>query len=281
LGVLALGARIVALFRPELIWPVALPLLVIALTILLPVLQARRWDKLPLALVPLGLIALETTLARQQISAALLPVAMAVLILTVGGRMIPAFLAEERRRRGLPDKPAAPVWSGLILIGLGLALEGLPGLLALAASALWVFRRALGGFGAWPATRMLCLSYAMLAFGILGILAAQLGLIPPLAQAHLLTMGAMGAMVMAVTSRVSMRRVDGTGLVPLARHRLALWLILLATGMRCLAEMVPAHEPLMDAAGVCWSAAWLLFLSAHLAALRRPTPFPLLSARRM
>lgn len=281
LGVLALGARIVAIVRPDMIWPVVLPLLVIALTILLPVLRARRWDRLPLALAPLGLIVLETALTRQQIPAALLPAAMALLILTVGGRMIPAFLAEERRRRGLPDKPASPVWPGLALISLGLALEGPPGLLALAASALWVFHRALGGFYAWPATRMLCLGYAALALGILGIPAARLGLIPPLAQTHLLTMGAMGAMVMAVAGRVSMRRVDGIGLMPLARHRLALWLLLLATGMRCLAEIVPAHEALISAAGIVWSAAWLLFLSAHLTALGRPTPFPLLSARRI
>jgi len=127
---------------------------------------------------------------------------------------------------------------------------------------------------------MLCLGYAALAAGLLGIVATRLGILPPLAQVHLLTMGTMGSMVAAVAARVSMRRIEDIGLVPLTRHWIALWLIFAATGARCLAEMVTPHEALMTMAGIVWSAAWILFLSAHLAALLHPAPFPLLSAER-
>jgi len=280
LAALALGARMLALAEPESVWLVCLPLLAVALAVLVPVLQARRWDKVPLALVPLGLVIAEGALVWQQIQAAVLPLAMGTLILAVGGRMIPAFLIEERRRRGLPQRHTAPVWPGLVMMGLGAASSGSAGTSALAIAALWVLRRAWTGVGAWPANRMLCFGYAALAAGLLGAVATRLGILPPLAQVHLLTMGAMGSMIMAVAARVSMRRVEGVSLMPLARHWIALWLIFAATGARCLAEMAAPHYALMIMAGIAWSTAWLLFLSTHLAALRDPAPFPLLSAER-
>lgn len=281
LAALALGARTLALAEPESVWLASLPLLVIALAILLPVLWARRWDKAPLALVPLGLVMAEGALVRQQISADALPLAMGAVILAVGGRMTAAFLIDERRHRGLPLRPAAPVWPGLVMMGVGAASSGAIGTSAPAVAALWVLYRAWGGLEARPANRMLCMAYAALAAGLLGIVAARLGMLPPLAQAHLLTMGAMGSMIMAVAARVSMCRTHDKGLMPLTRHWIALWLIFAATAARCLAEMAtPHHNALMITAGIIWSAAWLLFLSAHLAALGHPAPFPLLSAER-
>ncbi|AZO23559.1 hypothetical protein EJ070_24705 [Mesorhizobium sp. M1E.F.Ca.ET.045.02.1.1] len=280
LATLALGARMLALAEPEAVWLASLPLLVVALAILLPVMRARRWDKMPLALVPLGLVIAEGALVRHQIQAAALPLAMGALILAVGGRMIAAFLIEECRRRGLPQRPAARTWPGLAMMGFGVLSSGSIGTSALAITALWVLRTAWTGVGAWPASRMLCIAYATLAAGLLGIVAARVGMLPPLAQTHLLTMGAMGSMVVAVAARVSMRRVKDVGLMPLTRHWIALWLIFAATGARCLAEIATPHHALMTMAGIAWSAAWLLFLSAHLAALRQPAPFPLLSAER-
>jgi len=281
LAALALGARMLALAEPESVWLVSLPLLVIALAILLPVLRARRWDKVPLALVPLGLAIAEGALVRLQIPAAALPLAMGAVILAVGGRMTAAFLIEERRCCGLPQRPAARTWPGLAMMGFGVFSSGAIGTSALAITALWVLHRAWTGVGAWPANRMLCIAYAALAVGLLGIAAARLGMLPPLIQTHLLTMSAMGSMVVAVAARVSMRRVQNIGLMPLTRHWIALWLIFAATAVRCMAEMAtPHHNALMITAGIVWSAAWLLFLSAHLAALVHPAPFPLLSAER-
>jgi uncharacterized protein involved in response to NO len=277
---LALGARMLALAEPRSIWLVCLPLSVVALSILTPVLQARRWSKAPLALVPLGLVIAEVALVQQQIPAAALPLAMSALIMAVGGRMITAFLSEERRRRRLPQRRAVPVWPGIIMLGLGTISSGAMGTLALTFTVLWVLHKTLDGLGAWPANRMLCLAYAALAAGLLGIVAERLGLLPPLAQVHLLTMGTMGSMIAAVAARVTMRRIEGVGLMPLTRHWVVLWLIFVATGARCAAEVTAPHHTLLIIAGLTWSSAWLLFLSAHLAALRHPAPFPLLSAER-
>ncbi len=168
------------------------------------------------------------------------------------------------------------------MMGIGILSSGAIGTTALAITSLWVLHRAWAGVGAWPASRMLCLAYAALAAGLLGIVTARVGMLPPLVQAHLLTMGAMGSMIMAVATRVSMRRTHGKSLMPLIRHWIALWLIFAATAVRCLAEMITAHhDALMITAGIVWSAAWLLFLSAHLTALGHPAPFPLLSAERV
>jgi uncharacterized protein involved in response to NO len=275
---LALGARMLALAEPQSIWLVCLPLSVVALSILTPVLQARCWSKVPLALVPLGLVIAEVALIKQQIPATALPLAMSALIMAVGGRMITAFLSEEHRRRRLPQRPAVPVWPGIIMLGLGTLSSGAMGTLALAFTVLWVLHRTWDGLGAWPANQMLCLAYAALAAGLLGIAAERLGLLPPLAQVHLLTMGAMGSMIAAVAARVTMRRIKGVGLMPLTRHWIVLWLIFAATGARCAAEITAPYGMLMIIAGIAWSAAWFLFLSTHLSALRHPAPFPLLSA---
>ena len=93
LGALALGARVAALCAPGMIWPVLLPSLAIALPILWPVQQAGRRGKLLLATIPLALAAAEAALVELRMPVAGLPMAMAALILTVGGRMVPAFLA--------------------------------------------------------------------------------------------------------------------------------------------------------------------------------------------
>ncbi len=277
---LAAAARIIALLCPEAIWPVCVPLILIALAILLPVLQARRWDRLLLALTPFALIGTEVAFIRQQVAATFLPIVMAVLILAVGGRMVPAFLAEEQRRRGFLNRTTVAVWPVLGLAGLGLALNDMAALLALGSTALWVLYQAGKGIDAWPANRILSIGYAMLAPGLLSIPATRMGLLPQMVQIHLLTMGAMGSMIAAVACRVSMRRIEGIGLKPLARHWIVLWLILAATVTRCLAEFVPMREAIMVASGITWSAAWLLFLSVQLTALVHPAPFPLLSAER-
>ncbi|MCW0209144.1 MAG: NnrS family protein, partial [Achromobacter sp.] len=281
LGFLALGARVAALCAPEMIWPVLLPSLVIASAILWPVLQARRWDKLLLAMIPLAMTAAEAALVQLRVTAAGLPIAMAAVIFAVGGRMVPAFLAEDRRRCKLKAQPEPAHWPGLATLGVGLVLEGAAGAVALMAVPLWVMHSVRGGLRSRPASRMLCLGYAGLVPGLLGLPAARAGLIPPHVEAHLLTMAAMGPMVLAVAARVAMRRSAGAELLPCRRHWGALWLVFSAAAVRGIAELAPQPELWMTLAGIGWSAAWILFLSAHLAALAQPAPFPLLSAARM
>lgn len=214
----------------------------------------------------------------QRIAAAALPLAMGALILAVGGR-IAAFLIEEHRRRGLPQRLAAPMWPGLVMMGFGAASSGAIGTSALTITC-GCSTGVRVGLEHGPVNQMLCLGHTTLAAGLLGIVAARVGILPGLVQVHLLTMGTMGSMVPAVKARVLMRRVEDIGLMPLTRHWIAMWVIFAATGVRCLAELATPHDTLMTMAGIAWSTAWLLFLSAHLGALRHPAPFPLLSAER-
>ena len=105
-------------------------------------------------------------------------------------------------------------------------------------------------------------------------------MVPQLVQVHALTMATMGSMILAIAARMTMRRSEGTELLPRRRHWTALTLMFVAAIARGLAEL-PGQTPIwLTAAGLGWSVAWILFLSVHIPALMRPAPFPLLSAER-
>lgn len=281
LGALMLAARALALAAPAAVWPVALPSAGVALAILWPVVAARCWARLPLALVPLALGLAEAALVAGWLAADRLPPAMAALILAVGGRAVPAFLAAGRQRAGTGAGPAVPpLWPGLAIIAAALILPGGAGQAALCLAALWVLTRVGGAMRAGPATLMLCLGYAMLSPALVAVAAAGAGVIPALAATHLVTMAAMGAMILAVASRASMHRAPGMALRPRRRHWLAFAAVVAAALLRAAAEAAPDPLPWITASGVIWSGGWALFLTAHLAALPRPTPFPVLSAAR-
>jgi len=281
IGALVLAARLASLLcRPEALWPVLLPAPALALAILWPVLRAGRWDKAPLAAVPLMLVAAEALLPVQPGLAGVLPEAMAVLVFLVGGRLVPAFTAEARRRRGLCPPRRPPLWLGAVPLGAGLLLPGIAGAVALLAAALWVLCYGLDGLRLGSANRMLCLGYAGLVPGLLAIAAVRLGLVPHLVEVHALTMAVMGPMILAVAARVSMRRAAGAELRPRRRHWIAFCLVFAAAAARIMAEVSGPSVPWLSVAGAAWSLAWLLFLSAHAHALAKPAPFPLLSAMR-
>lgn len=275
----ALAARLAALGFPQALWPLLL-LLPAALTALWPVMRAGRRDKVPLAAAPLLLVGAEALLSGWPDGAGLLPMGMAALIFVVGGRLVPAFTAEARRRRGLRVSRRPPLWPGVVLLAAGLFHAGGPGSLALLAALAWVALFSLDGLRLGPANRMLCLGYAGLVPGILAVVAARYALVPQIVQVHVLTMATMGPMILAIAARVAMRRPVGAELVPLGRHWAAFGLILAAAIARALAELPGAPPAWLTVAGIGWSAAWALFLSAHLQAWMRPAPFPLLSALR-
>jgi uncharacterized protein involved in response to NO len=256
LGLLAIAARIVSLVRPEAVGALALPLFTIALAVLWPVVAAGRWWRLPLASVPLALAVAEVAVIAGPLAASPLPLAMAVLILAVGGRAVPAFLAAEQI-----ETAASPrFWPGLALILAGMALAGTAwGAAALVLAALWVLTRLRGASRAGAANRMLALAYA--------------GLCPAL-------LAVMGPMVRSFAARTTRHRPAGAGLAPRRRHWLAFALLLLAAAIRAGAEAAQAPAGWIALSGLLWSGGWIAFLSAHLPALARPAPFPVLSAAR-
>lgn len=276
LGALALAARIAAFRWPEAALAPALPLALVAGAVLWPVVMARRWIRLPLAAVPLAMVFAEMALVRGRVPAGALPLAMAALILAVGGRAVPAFLASEPART--PGTVATgPLWPGLGLAAAAMVPAETPAAIALALAALWVLTRVRGLRQAGAANRMLALAYAALAPGLAALALGRVGALPPAAAEHLVTMGAMGPMVLAFAARATMLRPERGALRPRPLHRIAFATLFAAAVLRTAAGD-PA--PWITLAGAAWSGAWLAFLGAHLPALARPAPFPILSASR-
>lgn len=279
-AVLALGGRLACLVFSEDLWPLYLSSLPVGFVVLWPVLRARRWDKVPLAMVPLTLVVAESMLFARSDLAGVFPLAIAALVFLVGGRLVRAFAAEARRRRGLGAQPRPPLWVGTVLLGVGLLHEGEMGAFALFAAIFWVAVSCLDGLRLGQANRMLCLGYAGLVPGLLATLAARSGLVSQMVQVHVLTMATMGPMILAIVARVTMRRSTGAELVPRRRHWCALALVFCATVARCLAIWPGPATIWLSVAGLGWSAAWILIFSVHMKALLEPAPFPLLSAER-
>lgn len=261
--------------RPELA-PVSA--LVVGAVLLAPVLAARAWGRLPVALFLLLMGPAEAAFIAGRLPPASLATLLALLLALVGGRAVPAFLAAEATRRGWPVRP--PAWPALIG-PVAIALAHLPPLrvVMLLAAGLWCLARLrhrhagrLLAEAALSAPAMLVWGWGLLAAGLA---ATALGWPSPVAGLHLLTLGAAGGMIFAISARAGMRRVPGRGLVARRRQSLGFVLLLAAAGLRLAAEFFPGALML---SGLCWSAAWLCHLAAHLPALFRPAPRPMLSA---
>lgn len=281
-GALALIARVVALAWPAAILPLALPLLAVAGAVLWPVAAARRWSRLPIASVPLALILAEIALTLGHLSAAVLPLAMAALILAVGGRIVPAFLAADAEpTAGAAGRNWCRPSIGLALVAAGALLPVPAGPAAFGLAALWVIGRLRGAPRAGSANRMLACAYAGLAAAFVALAAARAQAIPAAAAEHIVTMGAMGPMILAIAARATMRRPPGGRLVPRLRHRLAFAALFASAAFRAGAEGAEDPALWITLAGLVWSGGWTAFLAAHLPALVRPAPFPVLSAARM
>jgi uncharacterized protein involved in response to NO len=241
---------------------------------------------LPTALAPLllVLIAVRLRLAADSLTAVL---GIALLVALVGGRILPAFLraraggATTRRIRVPVAGRAADLTLALALAahlaGLGPRLAGALMLLAALEQGLrlvgWPLAKGLRGGQSDLAVLVVAWLWLPAGLALTGMaLRSDAGLPLPTAL-HALTMGLMGSMVLAVMARAWMRRVPGAlrlGWLP----GLAFALVQLATILRL---AMPGQTA---AAALCWSAAWGLACAAAIAALIRPVPHPVLSARR-
>ena len=127
----------------------------LAFCLLIPVLSARLWRRLPIALVPVGLLAVGVglRLGGDGLAAAL---AMVLIVAVVGGRIVPAFLASRAGQATPPQRGALPEMARLADAVLALALVGhlagvgdsVTGGLLLAAAAGQAAR-----MGRWPLAR--------------------------------------------------------------------------------------------------------------------------------
>ncbi|OBV37904.1 NnrS family protein [Janthinobacterium psychrotolerans] len=212
------------------------------------------------------------------------PVQAAIFIIVLiesvlGARVIPMFT-----RNGAPGStPVSSPKRALVAVGLmaaaGVAwIAGAPGLLtaplALAAGAM-----SLANLLAWQPQRtlrvpllwILHLSYAWIGIGFLLLAAASLDWLPASVAFHALTVGSMAGLIIGMMTRTTLGHT-GRPLKAGAKEAAMYWLVQLGALARLLAAVGPAPLAIaaLLAAGVCWSAAFILYAVTYAPYLWRP-----------
>ena len=200
---------------------------------------------------------------------------LAAMIMVLGGRVTPGFtrnaMVQSGRETQLPWNPmplAGFSIAAAITLPLGYLLglpEGLLGLLALVAGAAGLIRVGLWR-GLWtrdkPILWSLHLSYAINAAGLIALGLANLGQGSEIAALHLLGIGGVGGMTLAVMSRASLGHA-GRALVAPGPVALAYALVPLAALVRVTGAAIPAlYTPAILTAGALWLLAFLLYVIA-------------------
>lgn len=212
-----------------------------------------------------------------------------LLITLIGGRIIPNFTANWLRQHR-PDiaPPSGHRAVELVILPLALATaisdlaagSGiLTGLLALLLATLHTLR--LSGWRgtatrAEPLLLVLHAAYAALALGYLLLaLAALLPAFPRSSALHLLTVGAIGGMILAMMTRVTLGHT-GRPLTASPATVLAYALLAAAAITRTASPLAAAlAQPLLDLSSALWIAAFLVFLITYAPPLllpRNPPP---------
>lgn len=226
----------------------------------------------------LGLIADAERLAVQ-----LLIHAFLLLVAVVAGRIIPAFTGNWLRQQGVERLPAnhagitAVAIVLTVLVGLAasaLPRHGLTGWLALAAALAHALR-----LGQWrglatvanPLLLVLHLAYAWLPLGyaLLGM-SILWSAVPASSALHALTMGVIGFMILAVTTRVSLGHT-GRPLQASFATTLAYALLMVAVLARVFGPMLNGGILIaVDLSAAAWMTAFGVFLWVYWPVLRHP-----------
>lgn len=202
------------------------------------------------------------------------------LVVAIGSRMLAAFLDAAAQRAGArPDQPVWPLGhAALVTLGAALVTSGIlvPGLL-LATSVL------LAGFMASLPLRhvrgdallgMMALALACIVIGLAMLGQAHLGWADAMpgasASLHLIMIGGMGGMGIAVMSRASALRMAGH--LKARRGAVGGFCYVLLAGVLRMSD-------LLAPAAASWSLGWGLVLLAHVQACAQPVPRPIFSAK--
>ncbi|HYC02583.1 MAG TPA: NnrS family protein [Azospirillaceae bacterium] len=204
-----------------------------------------------------------------------------LMVVMVGGRIVPAFTGNALRRVGVMAELAPRPWLERAALGSVLlmlvadqaapesALAGAASLLAagvtLARLAGWQGWRTLGQ----PILAVLHLGYAWIPVG-LALKAAWLLASMPIAAAwqHAITLGAFGTMILAVMSRAALGHT-GRDIVASPLTVAAYALLTVAVVARVFGTAV-AYHPALVVAGFGWIAAFALFTVTYAPILARP-----------
>ena len=194
-----------------------------------------------------------------------------MLIVVVGGRIVPSFTRNWLVKAGSPHLPkpfsrfdvAAMVWL-LVALALWVALPENPftAFAAVAAAGLHAVR--LVRWQGWrtldePLLLGLHVGYGFVPLGMLVVSLAAMGWVASASALHVLTVGAIGGMTLAVMTRASLGHT-GRPLTASLPTALAYLMLALSAVLRPFAELVPSlYHLLLGLSGTCWLIAFGLF----------------------
>lgn len=209
-----------------------------------------------------------------------------LLIALVGGRIVPSFSRNWLVKAGSPALPkpfgrfdvASLVALFVAVVAWSLMPDGpLTAVLAVVASVLQAGR--LWRWQGWrtleePSLAALHIAYGFIPIGLLAIALAALGWVAAPSALHLLTVGAIGNMTLAVMTRATLGHT-GRPLRATVWTSLAYLALILAAVLRPFAELIPTqYHLILSLSAVCWLLAFALFLAEYGPMLLSPRAKP-------
>ena len=213
--------------------------------------------------------------------------AYVVLVMVVGGRIVPSFTRNWLNKFGRTDFPVpynnfdmVAILAGVAALGLWTFLPEHPvtSVAGFAAAALHCIR--LHRWRGWtvapePILVILHIAYVFIPLGLLAICLSALGAVEERSVLHLLSVGAIACMMLAVMTRASLGHT-GRALTA-SRLTIAAYAALIACALvRPLAEVLPDLTPaLYGASGLLWILAFGLYCLEYAPILARKRRAPL------
>jgi uncharacterized protein involved in response to NO len=209
---------------------------------------------------------------------------VALLVVVIGGRIVPSFTTNALRRAGVGYGAQAPVWaeraavpSFLLFAAADVVLPASPWSGVTAALSATVLAARMTGWRTFrvlrdPLLGSLHLGHAWIVIGLASLAASDLDLGWPRSLAvHALTAGGFGTMILAVMTRVALGHTGRPLVAPLSA-RVAYVLVTGAALLRTagVAAMPTADFLVLTVAGAFWSGAFAVFLGGYAQVLMRP-----------
>ncbi len=209
---------------------------------------------------------------------------VALLVVVIGGRIVPSFTTSALRRTGVGYDAQTPAWveqaavpGFLLFAAADVVLPASPWSGVAAALSAAVLAARMAGWRSLrvlrdPLLRSLHLGHAWIVVGLASLAASDLGVGASRSLAvHALTAGGFGTMILAVMTRVALGHT-GRPLVAPPSARVAYVLVTSAALLRTagIAALPKAHLLVLTLAGAFWSGAFAVFLAGYAQVLLQP-----------
>ncbi len=208
--------------------------------------------------------------------------AVIMLLMIIGGRIVPSFTRNYLARQGpgrLPvpfgrfDAASLALSAATLVLWVGLPSTPLTAIALLAAGLVQAARLA-----RWAGDRtcrdrlvlVLHLAYAFIPVGFVLSGLGALGVVLPSAGIHAWTAGAVGTMTLAVMSRATLGHTGRALAASLATQAIYAGVLVAALVRICAALEPQWSEPLLHVGAFCWAAAFLGFAAIHAPMLLAP-----------